>query len=45
MCRPWVMHFYPGMTRQEFESGNWSVDGYVAMWSFVKSKLGTAASD
>jgi hypothetical protein len=36
MCQAWVMHYFPGMTLDQFERGNWSVSGYVGMWDFVK---------
>lgn len=36
MCQAWVLHYFPGMTQREFEQGNWSLSGYVAMYDFVR---------
>jgi hypothetical protein len=36
MYRPWVAHWFPGVTLEQLERGFWTVGGYVAMGDFVR---------
>ena len=40
MCQPWVLHWFPGMTLEQFERGNYSLSLYLGMWDFVNAQGG-----
>lgn len=37
LCQPWVLHYFPSMTLDRFERGEWTIPLYVGMWDFIQT--------
>lgn len=35
LCQPWVLHYFPSMTMEQFDQGNWTLPLYVGMYDFA----------